>query len=120
VRRHLPPDLQLAVAIAYTYGWLMQSEVLTLARRQVDLEAGTLRLDPGSTKNGEGRVVYLTPEVKTLLAAQLERIRTIEKTSGRIIPHLFPYLGGGRRLGTRRRDFRKVWVAACKAAGVPG
>ena len=58
-----------AVAIAYTYGWRMQSEVLTLERRQLDLEAGTLRLDPGSTKNDEGRVIYLTPEVKALLGA---------------------------------------------------
>src|SRR5947209_5175430 len=28
VRRHLPDDLQVAVSIAYTYGWRMQSEVL--------------------------------------------------------------------------------------------
>jgi integrase len=120
VRRRLAPDLHLAAAIAYTFGWRTQSEVLTLERRQLDLEAGTLRLDPGSTKNDEGRVVYLTPELKSLLAAQLERIRAVEKRSGRIIPYLFPYLSGPRRLGQRRRDFRKAWVAACKAAGVPG
>jgi integrase len=120
VRRRLAPDLQLAAAIAYTFGWRTQSEVLTLERRQLDLEAGTLRLEPGSTKNDEGRVVYVTPELKSLLAAQLERIRAVEKKTGRIIPHLFPYLSGPRRLGQRRRDFRKAWVAACKAAGVPG
>jgi integrase len=33
---------------------------------------------------------------------------------------LFPYLSGPTRLGRRRRDFRKAWAAACKAAGVPG
>jgi integrase len=54
VRRRLKPDLQVAAAIAYTYGWRMQSEVLTLERRQLDLDAGTLRLDPGTTKNDEG------------------------------------------------------------------
>jgi integrase len=54
VRRRLRPDLQVAVAIAYTYGWRMRSEVLRLERRQLDLEAGTLRLDPGTTKNDEG------------------------------------------------------------------
>jgi hypothetical protein len=53
VRRRLPEDLQVAVAIAYTYSWRMQSEVLTLKRRQVDLDAGTLRLDAGTTKNDE-------------------------------------------------------------------
>ena len=64
VRRKLTEDLQVAVTIAYTYGWRMQSEVLSLERRQLDLAAGTLRLDPGTTKNDEGRVVYLTPESK--------------------------------------------------------
>ena len=77
VRRHLPVDLQVAVAIAYTYGWRMQSEVLALERRQLDLEAGTLRLDPGTTKNDEGRLVYLTPEIKALLASQLERVEAL-------------------------------------------
>jgi len=89
-------------------------------RRQLDLEAGTLPLEPGTTKNDEGRLVYLTPELKALLAAQLERIRAVERKTGRIIPFLFPYLGGKTRLGQRRRDFRKAWATACKAAGVPG
>ena len=121
VRRHLKPDdLQVAAAIAYMFGWRMQSEVLPLQLRQVDLDAGTLRLDPGTTKNGDGRVVYLTPELKALLRAQVERVRTAERKAGRIIPHLFPYRSGPRRLGQRRRDFRKAWKAACKAAGVPG
>jgi integrase len=39
-------DLQAAIAVAYTFGWRMQSEVLSLERRHLDLEAGTLRLDP--------------------------------------------------------------------------
>ncbi len=120
VRRRLKPDLQVAAAIAYTYGWRMQSEVLRLERRQLDLEAGTLRLDPGTTKNDEGRVAYLTPELVRLLAEQLERIRAVERKTGRIIPSLFPYLRGRRRLGQRRRDFRKAWRTACKDAGVPG
>ena len=58
VRRRLPEDLQVAVSLAYALGWRMQSEVLSLQRRQVDLEAGTLRLEPGTTENDEGRVVF--------------------------------------------------------------
>jgi hypothetical protein len=46
VRKHLPDDLQAAVTVAYTFGWRMQSEVLALERRHLDLDAGTLRLDP--------------------------------------------------------------------------
>jgi integrase len=122
VWKRLPVDLQVATAISYTFGWRMQSEVQVLERRHLDLDAGTLRLDPGTTKNDEGRVVYLTPELKTLLAAQLERVDALQKRLGRIIPFLFPQIAGGRRYqaGDRRRDFRKTWATACKAAGVPG
>ena len=97
----------------------MQSEVLALARRQVDLDNGTLRLDPGSTRNDEGRVVYLTLELKALLAAQLERVERLSKQTRQIIPYLFPHLTG-RRAGTQRGDVRKAWATACQKAGVPG
>jgi integrase len=120
VRRRLSEDLQVAVTIAYTFGWRMQSEVLPLERRQLDLDSSTLRLDSGSTKNDEGRLVYLTPELKTLLAAQVDRVKALERRLGKIIPFLFPYGGKGQRAGERRMDFRKAWATACKAAGVPG
>jgi len=120
VRRHLMEDLQVAVMIAYTLGWRTQSEVLTLARRHVDLEAGTLRLDPGMTKNDEGRVAYLTPELRVALAGQLERVKALERRLGRIVPWVFPHRGKGRRAGQPRRDFRKAWATACRKAGMPG
>jgi integrase len=119
VRKRLPDDLQAVVTIAYTFGWRTPSEVLPLERRQLDLEAGTLRLDPGATKNDEGRVVYLTSELKAVLGAQVERVRTLEKRLGRIIPFLFPHLDGDE-LGRRRIDIRSAWKTACKNAGVPG
>jgi integrase len=118
VRRHLRPDLQVATAIAYTFGW-RKDEMLGLERRQVDLAAGTVRLDPGSTKNDDGRVVYLTPEVARLLGEQLARVDAVQKTLGRIIPYVFPHLEGPH-LGTRIRDFRKAWKTACRKAGVAG
>ena len=120
VRRKLPVDLQVAVTIAYTFGWRMQSEVLALERRQLDLEAGTLRLDAGQTKNGEGRVVSLTSELKGLLGAQITRVDALQRRLGRIVPALFPHGGKGVRAGTPRVDFRKAWATACQAAGVPG
>jgi integrase len=122
VRTHLRPDLAVAVTIAFTYGWRMQSEVLTLERRHVDLAAGTLRLDPGQTKTDEPRVVYLTPELKAAIAGQLERVRALEHATKRIIPHLFPHPTNGRRYmkGDRIRDFRKAWLTACTEAGAPG
>lgn len=119
VRGHLSADLQVAIGIEYTFGWRTQSEVLTLERRHLDLEAGTLRLDAGTTKNDEGPVVYLPPDLKAQLTAQVERVRSLERSTGRIIPHLFPH-SRGRHKGERRRDFRKAWITACKKAGVPG
>jgi integrase len=119
VRRHLRSDLQIAVSIAYTFGWRMQSEVLTLERRQVDLDAGTLRLEPGTTKNDEASIVYLTPGLKSTLASQIAQVRALEQCLGRIIPYLFPYLKG-RHCGKRIRDFRKAWSTACIKAGCPG
>jgi integrase len=120
VRKHLRPDLQVAVTIAYTYGWRMRSEVLALELRHLDLDTATLRLDPGMTKNDEGRVVYLTQELKQMLAAQVDRVRCLERALGRIIPHLFPYLRGTRWRGARILELRKAWATACKRAGVPG
>jgi integrase len=98
----------------------MQSEILPLERRHVDLEAGTLRLDPGMTKNRDGRIVYLTPELKSALAGQLERVKALERQLGRIVPCIFPHRGKGQRAGQVRRDFRKAWATACKEASVPG
>jgi integrase len=119
VRRRLPDDLQVAAAMAYAFGWRTQSEVMTLERRQVDLEGETLRLDPGTTKNDDGRVVYMPPELKRMVAAQVERVRTLERQLGRVIPLLFPHLSG-RFKAQRRQDYRKAWATACKDAGVAG
>jgi integrase len=130
VRARLPEDLQVAVNIAYAFGWRVQSEVLTLERRQIDLEGGSVRLEPGTTKNDDGRVVYLPPDLKAAVAAQLGRVDALQKRLGRIIPWLFPHLRGANRqsvglrhvavLGERRRDFRGAWLTACRKAGAPG
>lgn len=82
VRRQLRPDLQCAVTIAHSDGWRMQSEVLTLGLSHIDLIAGTMRINPGGSKTGEGRVVYLSAEVKRMLEDQIERVRTLSSTLG--------------------------------------
>jgi hypothetical protein len=60
------------VTIGFTYGWRTKSEVLTIERHPLGLEAETLRLDARGTKNEVGRLVYLTPELKVLLATPVE------------------------------------------------
>jgi site-specific recombinase XerD len=117
VRRRLPVDRQLAVTIAQTYGWRMQSEVLMLERRHLDLTDGTLRV--ATSKNEEGRLVYLTPELMALIAAQVARVRALERATDAIIPWLFPHLEGRHR-GKRIQDFRKRWATAAKRSGLPG
>jgi integrase len=120
VRRQLRPDLQCAVTIAHSYGWRMQSEVLTLTLSQVDLGASTLRINPGGSKTGEGRIVYLSAEVNRMLEEQVERVRSVSRTLGRVIPYLFPHLRPGHYQGDRIRDFRKSWASACRAVGLTG
>ena len=93
--------------------------MLTLERRHVDFEAGTVRLG-AETKTDEGRVIYLTPECARLVSAQVTRVEALQRRLGRIVPWLFPHGGTGPRAGTRRKDFRKAWTTACEAAGAPG
>ena len=56
-RRHLPPRLRGIVTFAYYTGWRVPSEVLPLQRNHVDLTVGTVRLEPGTTKNRHGRLI---------------------------------------------------------------
>ena len=125
-----PTSPPLAVDLAYTYGWRVRDEVLTLERRQIDLDAGTIRLEPGTTKNADGRLVYLTPALATAVAEELGRARALERTLGRIVPWVCAHATDGplnpktgqRRYaaGDRVRDFRRAWRTACRRAGCPG
>lgn len=118
-KAQLPDDLTLAVSIGFVFGWRVHSEALTLTKAQIDLVAGTLRLAPGSTKNRDGRLVYLTAELKAGIADQLVRVRALERTIGEITPYLFPHLSGPYR-GQRIKGFRKMWAKACREAGCAG
>jgi integrase len=62
----LRPGQRAAAKFAYLTGWRPKSEVLKLEWRQVDFDAGEVRLDAGRTKNGEGRVFPMTGELRTL------------------------------------------------------
>jgi integrase len=51
----LPEPLKGPIEFAYLTGWRIPSEVLPLTWAQVDLSAGIVRLEVGTTKNREGR-----------------------------------------------------------------
>jgi integrase len=114
VVQHLPDYLKPLAEVAYATGWRVKSELLTRQWRHIDL-AGWLRLDPGETKNGEGREFPFTAELRAVLHAQRERVSELERASGRIIPWVFVHPDG-----TPISDFRLAWSKACRVAGVPG
>ena len=73
-----------------------------------------MRLDPGTTKNREGRRSFpFTAALEALLKEQQTNHDQLKK-AGRIVPLVF------HRDGERIRDFRKAWDTACTAAGCPG
>jgi integrase len=116
VRARLKPVLQAIATTAYYTGWRTRSEILTLQWANVDRQAGVLRLDVGSTKNGRGRTFRYGPivELKAAIDAQWTAHEALKK-QGTICPWVFQ-----RRTGKPVRSFRKAWRAACKAAGCPG
>ena len=70
VLEHLPPALKPVITFAYITGWRIPSEVVKIQWRQVDFAGGVIRLDPGTTKNREGRVFPMTAELRKLLEKQ--------------------------------------------------
>jgi integrase len=115
VRRRLPPDLSDFVAFLHTTGWRWRSEAARLRWTNVAFDAAEVRLDPGTTKTGEGRVFPFTAELRALLERRRAVTRDRERELGRIVPHVFTR-SNGEPLGT----FNKAWATACRTAGVPG
>jgi integrase len=105
---------QVVCETAFTYGW-RRGEIQGLQRNQLDFSARTIRLDPGETKNEEGRAVALTESLyEKYLALEMET-RALEAKTGIKISAVFH-----RRNGKPIKDFRSLWNEACKRAGVPG
>ena len=114
VIKELPDYLRGPMRFGYLTGWRVQSEVLPLQWRQVDFDHGTVRLEPNTTKNDEGRVFPFSnfPALKRLLDAQRDATKRLEKATGRIIPHVF------HRNGQPIWDYRGAWRGALIRAAV--
>lgn len=98
--------LRTFLELAYSYGW-RRSELLGLRVRHVDMRNRTIRLDPGTTKNGEGREVSMTLKVEELLRSAIDGKRKDDFVLTR---------DNGKPIA----DFRGAWDRLCEAAGVPG
>jgi len=112
IRKHLPEYLLCLFDVAYITGW-RKSELLSRQWKHVDFEAKTLRLEPGESKNGEGRTFPFNSELQTLLAAQRQRTLAVQQQKGSIIPWVFHH--NGRQI----HDYHRAWKTAARAAGQP-
>lgn len=108
------------VLFAFLTGW-RTSEIRGLQWRNVDFDANEIRLDAGTTKNGEARVFPMTTELRSLLkgltdagrAKQTKPKPVSKKVVSAKAPNVFNI--GGLPIG----EFRKTWANACKKAGLP-
>lgn len=94
------------LAPGYTYGF-RKSELLNRKVGQVDLLARSIRLNPGETKNGEGRTVTLTAECCDLV---LQMVR------GKQADNFLLTWENGKQV----KDFRGTWDVLTAAAKLPG
>jgi integrase len=106
----LPDYLRPPVTFAYQIGWRTRSEVLPLRWNQVDIEEGTVRLEVGTTKNKDGRLIYLPQYIQDILEAQWKE-------------HLAHYPDCPwvfHNQGERIFTFYKAWRTACRKANLSG
>jgi integrase len=109
LRDALPSYLKPFATFAYKTGW-REAEVSNLTWRQVDLEAGIVRLEVGESKNKEGRTVYLDDELREVFRNQQDESRR----TGRLIEYVFPNSDGTGRI----KWFRHSWNEACRRVGL--
>ena len=139
IRKRLRPELQDVGDFAYWTGWRLM-EVLTLQERHVDTRAQIVRLDPGSTKTGAGRVFPYgaVPGLRAVVERRLAVIRRL-RARGVLTPWLFcfeaPFVDPrgqqrhqsgeplfGTSSGPRSQmlsSLRRAWTRACGQVGYP-
>jgi integrase len=105
----LPDYVKGFVTFAYKTGWRV-SEISNLTWSQVDLNQGIVKLEPGETKNDEGRTVYLDEELKEVFNNQWEA----RKKGQRLLPYVFLNHDGSDKV----KRFDKAWNTACKVAKI--
>jgi integrase len=98
--------LEALFELAYRYGW-RKSELTEMRVGQLDLLERTIELNPGETKNDEGRIVVMTSRIHELLSRCV---------AGKASAELVFTREDGRGAG----NFRRAWAKATEAAGVPG
>jgi integrase len=112
---HLPESVRPVIEVAYITGWRVRSEILSRKWDHVDFKGGWLRLNPGETKNAEGRSFAFTPELRSILERQRTLASAIELQAGKAVEWVF-----FRSDGAPIRYFRRSWLTACEKAHLVG
>lgn len=128
---HLRPPLDAFVLFGFLTGW-RYGEIQALKWSNVDFIKGEIRLDPGTTKSGQGRVCPMSREIRTLLeglATAAAKIRTIQMKGRGVAavptPSVFAVASRKKVDGKWQpffgeiQAFRKQWRMACHKAGLP-
>jgi integrase len=117
----MPEQYRAAVVVA-AWGTLRRGEVLGLERRDVDLVAGTVRVERafhefrdgslhlGPTKNGDPRKVFMPSSVMPVLEDHLNRFVGPESDA--------PLFNGATGERLRPSNFWVIWAAARKRVGL--
>jgi integrase len=118
VRVALPEHLRPLVTFAYITGWRWVSELLPLRIGQVDVSAGMVRLEAGTTKNDEPREFPFRgiTELRDTITEQIASAERLSRETGRVVSHLFHEPNGSP---VSEYHFREAWESACIKAGCP-
>jgi integrase len=116
-RASVSPDLLVAVMLSITTG-ARQGEILGLRWRDVDLDAGILRLrvDAETTTKGGIRTLPIAPQAVSLLLARRETRRASKVTPLRDDGYVFP----SRVTNSKPVTLRRPWETALHRAGIEG
>ncbi|MCH6567003.1 MAG: tyrosine-type recombinase/integrase [Nitrospinae bacterium] len=102
------PDYLKGIITMAFYTGCRRGEILSLKWSQVDLHRRLIRLNPGETKNREGRVVYMAEELYEALA----ELKAQRDWSWPDCESVFT------RSGEPIKSFKKAWRSACKRVGL--
>jgi integrase len=105
----LPSYLRLPLAFGFFTG-MRREEILGLRWEQVDLIENVITLIGEETKNGTGRVIPITPTLRSLILEQ----RAKSQPECHFVCSRIDKLGHAQRIG----NFRKSWQSACIRAGL--